>query len=98
MSEQEAQAERVREALRAGWGEAERRWPGINLAYEARRQSFVEGAEWERARHVPVEAKTEVRRTVAAILVGNGIKPHDPAYYRLIDALSAAWVGGSDAD
>lgn len=28
------------------------------------------------------------REAIAAVLVGIGIKPHDPAYYKLIDALS----------
>lgn len=51
--------------------------------------------EWVTAlRVVPVEVTDGMRRTVAKILVSNGVKPHDPAYYRLIDALTAALGGG----
>lgn len=44
---------------------------------------------------VQVEVSKDKRMAVAAILVSNGIKPHDPAYYHLIDALTAA-LGGTE--
>jgi hypothetical protein len=89
MSEQEAQAQSVvREALRAGWGEAERRWPGINLAYEARRQSFVEGVAWERARH----DTEDVLAMLDYLNESGGISYDD--YDRLHDAVAA--LGGGD--
>ena len=104
MSEQEAQAQSVvREALRAGWGEAERRWPGINLAYEARRQSFVEGAEWERARHVPVEGDDEIpcafqmEQCRCALPRGHG-GLHECRRHRFSDRSLAALGGGDHAE
>lgn len=57
-------------------------------------QSFVGGALWAASRPVSPQEPTEgiTGQEIAAIVVSCGIKPHDPAYYKLIAALSAAYA------
>ena len=91
MSEQEAQAE------------AERRYPAgiIGLVkYEDsdrdnERSAFREGAEWERARHVPVEGGGDTENVLAMLddLNESGGISYDD-YSRLHDAVAA--LGGGD--
>lgn len=40
----------------------------------------------------PEPSEDERRRGVAAVLVSNGIKPHNPVYYKLIDSLAAGFA------
>lgn len=59
-------------------------------AFELGRVAGYDEAMRETAQAEPTDARQEV----AAILVGNGMKPHDPRYYALIEAFAAFKAGG----